>query len=449
MSKSINEIVIHNSFESAHEKCVDQLCDEIFVNNPNTTYSNQIKNDYEKIQQCYEGTSKVLDGDSLICKFSKREISKWTSSFRAKRLITADEILINLVVSCVTVNKQETPLKDPPSIHEQIAILMRAFKLFKGYEPRPIQIISLLLLLNPESEKGRLAQINTGEGKTTIVAMLAVIKALAGHTVDVITSSSELAKPQAEELKAFYEMFGLSVSHNGSDSVDKTIRYKSDIVYGAANDFQGDILRDEYSKLGTRSGRRCDFAIVDEVDSMLIDGRKHIVMLSTDMPSMNYLEHFYAAIWLQVRIFTQAIKEINGKFYFIQSNPIKENGEVDETSDDEAFLIEGSKEDFIKKRLLDEMRKDIEAGEDSKLKVPAHLKDMVLKRQLEQWISCAIFAKYNSKHNQNYILDNKGKVIPVDADNTGVLQQNMNWSNGLHQFLQIKHGVSTIFQQDL
>lgn len=270
--------------------------------------------------------------------------------------------------------------------------------------------------------------------------MLAVIKVLAGHSVDVITSSPELARPQAEELKKFYKMFNITVSHNGNDHVEKSIRYECDIVYGAATDFQGDILRDEYSKLGTRSGRVCDFAIIDEVDSMLIDGRKHIVMLSSSMPAMNYLEHFYAAIWLQIKIFAQAIQEKDGQFYLIQSEPIGNDGCFDDHGKDTAILFNGTKEEFIKEKLLDFMKKELEKGEKSKLKIPEHLQNLIIEHQLEQWISCAIYGKYNSKQNQNYILD-KGKVIPVDSDNTGVLQEHMNWSNGLHQFLQIKHGA--------
>ncbi|CAF3951800.1 unnamed protein product, partial [Didymodactylos carnosus] len=93
----------------------------------------------------------------------------------------------------------------------------------------------------------------------------------------------ELAKPQAEQQENFYDHFGLTVSHNGKCETEIKEQYQADIVYGAASDFQGDILRDEYSKLGTRSGRKCDVAIVDEVDSMLIDGKNHIVMLSTPM----------------------------------------------------------------------------------------------------------------------------------------------------------------------
>lgn len=418
------------------------MCEEISTKNPEIEFSKELLDEYEKVVASYENFSSILP-NKLIKEFSKQEITEWTLKFKKEKIreTCLDEKLIDLLLPMPTIQLKDLVIKvEPPSIHEQIAVIVQAFKIFKKYEPRPIQILSLLLLLNPSEGRGRLAQINTGEGKTTIVAMLAVIKALAGHTVDVITSSPELAKPQAEELREFYEMFDLTVSHNGNDKVEKSIRYKCDFVYGAATDFQGDILRDEYSNLGTRSGRTCDYAIVDEVDSMLIDGRNHIVMLSTSMPSMNYLEHFYAAIWLQIRLFASAIREIDGKFYLVQNEPITDDGEVDTESKEFLVLFEGSKEDFIKQRLREHIKKEIEKGEESSLKVPSHLKELVLNRQLDQWINCAVFAKYHSKKDQNYVLKEK-KVIPVDSDNTGVLQQNMNWSNGLHQFLQIKHGA--------
>jgi preprotein translocase subunit SecA len=154
--------------------------------------------------------------------------------------------------------------------------------------------------------------------------MLAAIKALQGHQVDIVTSSPELAKPQSEEQKKFFQLFGLTCAHNGQNSqIDIKQRYQANIVYGAASDFQGDILRDEYNKLDIRQGRKCDVAIVDEVDSMLIDGKNHIVMLSSPMPAMDHLEPLLAAIWIQIGEVSKSLKEINGKMYFIdQENSI-------------------------------------------------------------------------------------------------------------------------------
>ncbi|CAF4530710.1 unnamed protein product [Didymodactylos carnosus] len=125
-------------------------------------------------------------------------------------------------------------------------------------------------MINSENDTGHLSQINTDE--------------------DIVTSSPELAKSQSIQRREFDQQFNLTVSHNGKDLIDIKTRYKADIVYGAASDFQGDILRDEYSKLGIRNGRKCDVAIVDEVDSMLIDGKNNMVMLSSPMPTMDHLE---------------------------------------------------------------------------------------------------------------------------------------------------------------
>ncbi|CAF4737897.1 unnamed protein product, partial [Rotaria sp. Silwood2] len=74
------------------------------------------------------------------------------------------------------------------------------------------------------------------------------------------------------------------------------------------------------------------------------------------------------------------------------------------------------------------------------IKIPKHLRELVLECQLTKWIDSAIHAKYRCHNQQHYLLRN-GKIVPVDASNTGIIQANMHWSNGLHQFLQIKHGA--------
>ncbi|CAF0908084.1 unnamed protein product [Brachionus calyciflorus] len=204
-----------------------------------------------------------------------------------------------------------------------IAVVTKGVELTNGFQLREIQLLSLLIMLETNG-KGRIAQINTGEGKITTIAMLAVIKALCGKTVDIITSSPELAKHQSKQLDSFYN-----------------------ILYGTAGHFQGDILRDEYSKLGTRNGRKFEIAILDEVDSMLIDDRNHIVMLSSTTPGMNNLEGIYAAIWLQVNNAARCIKQIDGKYYYIEitKDPFKDDGYThSETNEQTAALDENIKE---------------------------------------------------------------------------------------------------------
>jgi preprotein translocase subunit SecA len=436
-----------------------------------------------------EGINKLLDqfkkGIKTIKEWGEEEIKAWSAGIKNKPFGNSEK------------EKQQL-------LYEKLAVAKRGVQVFHNEKitPRDIQMLSVLLLLNNKQDHGRLAQIKTGEGKTTIVAMLAVIKALEGiedpnesrtriHQVDIITSSSELAKPQSEEQKKYFALFDLTVSHNSSGSdMEKQETYKANIVYGAASDFQGDILRDEYNKLGTRGGRKCTIAIVDEVDSMLIDGKNHIVMLSNPMPAMDYLEPVLATIWNQLLIASQHIVEDeNGNIvYREQQYGIDVDGEERTVYTDQ--LLEGKTkletlkkvtESYVRKllrgkilesgkyeyqELLDLTLEEIEElqNQDRKLaeyedklrqrlsvdekaplshpriEIPQHLRSLVLSTQLPKWIDSAISAMFRYDIGKHYILKDDRFIAPVDASNTGIVQGNMIWSDGLHQFLQLKHG---------
>jgi preprotein translocase subunit SecA len=131
---------------------------------------------------------------------------------------------------------------------------------------------------NQGETKGKLLQIATGEGKSTISAILASILALHGEKVDLITSSSVLSTIGYEGAKDFFERLGLSVGINIAKPgcTGQKACYSCDIVYGDALSFQADFLSNT-SFQGERRGDR-DFAvaIVDEVDSMLVDSSNHI-----------------------------------------------------------------------------------------------------------------------------------------------------------------------------
>ena len=427
----IHELAVYNTFTGSYDIPRDKLIDEIKKTAPNVGIldDNKLLQEYKQVDIAYEGRSSLATppSQSEIGQSSKAEVE-----VQEKAIKDWNKEEIKLWASKIRSNPE---LANRVELHEKIAVVKRAVEINSGFPPRDVQLLSLLIMLNPEENKGRLAQINTGEGKTTIVAMLAAIKALEGHKVDIITSSSELAKPQSRQQEKFFNTLGLTVSHNGEDSKAKETRYLSDIVYGAARDFQGDILRDEYSKLGTRSGRKCDVAIVDEVDSMLIDGRHHIVMLSTPLPAMDHLEPILAAIWIQLREVAKCIKESNGKSYFIESpEALDENGKLKADLIESLYLIEGTKEDFIKKATLKHIKKllrdeslvitnhddpnydeewndyigkeksnEIEQGKRfPEIKIPQHLRDLVLKCQLSEWIDSAIYAKYRCELNKHW-----------------------------------------------
>lgn len=555
--KKVHELAIFVVFAGTKQKSFDELLKETTDLNHGKDIA-FLKND--NLQQAYHEVNTAYNSTSqLSIKFQREFEEKKSQNLQSisqnthiKPAIDGSEAIVNKTVyedNALIKTENETkesegirtkPIKDweakdielwskqfrqinevnktPDDITqaEVIAVAQRAVELTSGFPPREIQLLSLLIMLNNEDAKGRLAQINTGEGKTTIVAMLAAVKALNGHTVDIITSSSELAKPQAEEQEEFFSKFGLSTSY-----VSKEACYEKDIVYGSSGDFQGDILRDEFYQRGTRKGRKFDQAIVDEVDNMFIDGKNHIVMMSSTTPGMDQLETLLAAIWIQLREVTKTIKEVNGITYFIEvEDAIADKGEiikdVKETlvpiinwpqdpyiieKDGKSFLLElkqddqeihteiriekgkeflvknvteidengheveekeilvpviRTKKDFIINAIESHIRKlvrdyDNISEEDKKvlekfgsefpqIEIPEHLKEFVVKVQIPKWINSAIAAKYNHHENRDYIIKN-GKIVPVDAYNTGVIQANMNWSDGLHQFLQIKHGA--------
>jgi len=461
-TQEIHDLAISTTFSVSKQKDVDELAIELEELNSGFISSltkNYIIAEYKKITDKYDTIVNAVG--TRLSAWKSEDVLQWSKKVKEKT--------------------------SSPDIYKKLAVIKRAVEIFseekgKKITPRPIQLMSALIMLNGQEGKGRLAQINTGEGKTIIVAMLSVVKALNGNKVDVITSSSELAKPQSKAQEAFFEKFGLTVAHNGKDDdIDIKERYKADIVYGSAGDFQGDILRDEYSKLGTKSGRKCDIAIVDEVDSMLIDGKNHMVMLSTPMPAMDYLEPVLCTISQQIDSAANSIEERDGQAYFIEKAPaIGEDGKAIQGKET-LYPLEGTKEEFLKtstekyvrKLLRDEtlddkqeffdeelfkQKKLKEGSRDKsedilkqeviakvkesfpKLVIPQHLREFVLKAQLTKWIDSAIHAKYRSEINKHYVLKNGNKIAPVDSSNTGVVQSNMNWSDGLHQFLQIKHG---------
>ncbi|CAF1343102.1 unnamed protein product, partial [Rotaria sp. Silwood1] len=140
---------------------------------------------------------------------------------------------------------------------ETLAVIKQANLLDTGFHLTDAQILSSLIVLNANSDHGRLPQVETGEGKSTIISVLAVVYPLKEKTVDIITNSPVLAERDAKEKKKFYSMFNLQCAHNNDKAVylsGPKICYKRQIVYGEAAQFQFDTLRIEYAQLNTLAG---------------------------------------------------------------------------------------------------------------------------------------------------------------------------------------------------
>ncbi|PCJ23386.1 MAG: hypothetical protein COA94_08340, partial [Rickettsiales bacterium] len=300
-------------------------------------------------------------------------------------------------------------------LYELIAVASQGVRLHKGYAPRDIQTLSVLALLNKQPDQGRLIQVKTGEGKTIICAMLACITAFRNkQPVDVITSSSVLAERDSAEQVAYFSLFGLSCSNltRGDSNAPKEC-YTADILYGSASDFQGDYLRDEFKRLGTRSNRVFGSVIVDEVDSMLVDDGAKITKLSSPRPGTEYLAPIFMLTWKAI-----ANLEIT----------------------DEVLSNKG-----LRGELTEQIQARIEAIIDGEyFSYPSYLLGYI-SSQIKNWANSALAASV-MREDKHYVIaqdiDSGADIIaPVDYINSGVVQNKTSWGNGVHQFLQVKHSL--------
>ena len=300
-----------------------------------------------------------------------------------------------------------------------IAHINQSFINIFGYDLKPTQIISVLLLLKKKQNFGRIAQILTGEGKTATIITLASVNVILGHKVDIVTSSEILAKRDAEneKNKKIYDSLGITVAHciKDKNNHERGPRkcYLADIVYGDAHNFQGDILSDKYLLERTRNDRNFDVIIVDEIDSMFVDDYGKSALLSSEKPYMKRLNYILISMWIY---FTY---NINSQNWTIAE--MKE--EKNKKSIKEALRILGEK-------ILEE----------NKSIYPEYLYDYAKDQLKEKWPNSAIEAALMVE-NERYLINN-GKVEPVDNENTGVIQHNTHLSYGLQQFLQLKHNCS-------
>ena len=169
---------------------------------------------------------------------------------------------------------------DAEGISNAIVTLACAVKDKKGFRPRLTQLVALaFLMLSHRESIGRLLEVMTGEGKSSIIAMFATVLVIQGKFVDIITSSPILADRDAEEWKSFFQVFDLTVADNTGINLEEAQKlddqrkpcYKCNIVYGTISDFASDVLREEFQHMDVRCGRRFDTVIADEVDLLMLD----------------------------------------------------------------------------------------------------------------------------------------------------------------------------------
>ena len=269
--------------------------------------------------------------------------------------------------------------------------------------------------------EGRISEMRTGEGKTLVATLPAYLNAIEGKGVHVVTVNEYLASRDANWMRPLYEGLGLTVGviASGQSPEDKRAAYAADITYGTNNEFGFDYLRDNmaFSPEG-RVQRGLSFAIVDEVDSILIDEARTPLIISG--PADDHSERY---------------KAINGIIPKLTEAKMAEDGE--------SFEVEGH-------YLLDEKNRSVELTELGHEFIEAELADMELLDvgdSLYNPANLALFHHVNAglraytlfQRNVHYIIQD-GQIVIVD-EHTGRTMPGRRWSEGLHQAVEAKEGL--------
>ena len=424
---------------SQRKKSLDELLAELEHNNPESAInallatelqSGSFRAQFEAIREASQKQSILLLTHPPIDQWDLETCANWSQKIRPVPKKESDP---------ENSSKSDQPTErsialDPAFMPEMIAVLSRVRTLVRYQQVRDIQILSLLILLNAKG-KGRLAEIATGEGKTALVAMFVAFKALQGRKVDVISSSGVLAHRDAVDERTFYKALGISVA----DTEDPGSTYLSglkscylaDVVYGDIT-FEWDALRTEYQFFGTRGERPYDIAIVDEVDSMLIEEGAKLALLGGCQPDMEQLQPLLVAIWAR-------LKYENTPEHFTE-----EDGCIFWQAYKDSEKIEVNDRLTCLEEILVAYVQSLISEKDSPILVPVHLKPFAL-AQAKYWAKSALMASEKLHLDRDYVIsvDEQGKktIAPIDFMNTGVTQLRSAWTNGLHQFLQMKHGL--------
>ncbi len=299
---------------------------------------------------------------------------------------------------------------------EAFATVREADMRVLGKRPFKVQVMGGIIL-----HQGRIAEMKTGEGKTLVATMPAYLNALSGKGVHVVTVNEYLASRDCEEMGRVYDFLGLSCGLviPGMKNEDKRKAYECDITYGTNNEFGFDYLRDNmviYKKSMVQRGHV--FAIVDEVDSILIDEARTPLIISGEGTKATEVYERADKFVRTLRPFK--MKEMDTK---------ESMDENEELSQYDYIIDEKAKNSLLTKSGIAKAEKffGIENYSDPSNSELAHHVNQALK------------AHGNYHIDQDYVLKD-GAVIIVDTF-TGRLMFGRRYSDGLHQAIEAKEGV--------
>src|SRR5436309_5588892 len=304
-------------------------------------------------------------------------------------------------------------------LHEAFAVVREAGRRVLNMRHFDVQLIGGAVL-----HKGRIAEMKTGEGKTLVATLPAYLNALEGKGVHVVTVNDYLARRDSEWMGRIYRFLGMTVGVIQHELVDaeRQVAYGADITYGTNNEFGFDYLRDNMKfDLSQYVQRGHHFAIVDEVDSILIDEARTPLIISG--PAEESTELYYEVDRIIPRLKAGAV--IRG-----------------DTKAEEREALEATG-DYI----LDEKHKTVTLTESGMAKAEqmlahrlngGHIYDME-NAHLKHHVDQALRAHVVFHRDVDYMLKD-GEVVIVD-EFTGRLMPGRRWSDGLHQAVEAKEKV--------
>ncbi|MEJ2523380.1 MAG: preprotein translocase subunit SecA [Gammaproteobacteria bacterium] len=295
-------------------------------------------------------------------------------------------------------------------IPEAFALAREAGRRSLGMRHFDVQLIGGMVL-----HEGKIAEMRTGEGKTLVAPLAAYLNALSGKGVHIVTVNEYLARRDAEWMGPLYEALGLSVGviHSDQDPEAKRAAYACDVTYGTNNEFGFDYLRDNLAfSLDQRVQRDLNFAIVDEVDSILIDEARTPLIISG--PAEDNTDLYLRINQLVPKLTRQQEEGDGGDFT------------VDEKSRQVYLTEEGH--DHVEKLL----------GQAGLIRPGESLYD-ARNIALMQHLSAALRAHAVYQRDVEYLVKD-GEVVIVD-EFTGRTMPGRRWSDGLHQAIEAKEGV--------
>ena len=357
-----------------------------------TTYLNQSTSKYSGL------IKEINDLEPKIQKLTDQELKNYTQQLQKKLIDTGDEKLIT---------------------REAFALVREASVRVLSIRPFDVQLLGGLVL-----NEGKIAEMKTGEGKTLVATLPAYLNAVNGNKVILVTVNDYLAQRDADWMKPIYEKLGLTVGviYSNQSFEEKKLAYQCDVIYATNGELGFDYLRDNMA-LRAEDKVQCslDFAIVDEVDSILIDEARTPLIISG--PSNESADYY-----VQIKKIIPNLKE-----------------QLREGTEDEPLL-----DDERGHYIIDEKNRSIELTDDGYMVVERYLEELGLLQsedslysvsnlKIMRYVNATLKAAFLFKKNIHYLV--RGQEVLLIDEHTGRTMPGRRMSEGIHQALECKENT--------